>query len=132
MKKINLACIIEDDPIHLMLTKKYMELSGMVDNIMVCKDGFEAYNMLSAIIQSGKNLPELILLDLNMPNWDGWKFLDEFIKIPVEQKITIYILTGSSKKEDLLMAKKYDLHGNYLIKPTDLRNLKEMLNNLKA
>lgn len=132
MKKINLACIIEDDPIHLMLTKKYMELSGMVDNIMICKDGLEAYHMLSAIFNSGKNLPELILLDLKMPNWDGWKFLDEFVKIPVDQKITIYILTGSSKKEDLLKAEKYNLRSNYLVKPTDLRKLKEMLNNLTA
>lgn len=129
MKKINLACIIEDDPMHVFITKKHIELSGYVENVMVCNNGKEAYDMLYAIITAGKKLPELILLDLNMPIWDGWQFLDSFTKIPIKQKITIYILTSSNSPEDFKKAEQYNLKSNYLIKPIDIKKLKAILEN---
>jgi CheY-like chemotaxis protein len=127
MKKINLACLIEDDPIHVFLTQKYIDMTGRIENLMICNNGKEAFDKLSAIIIAGKVLPELILLDLNMPIWNGWQFLDEFTKIPIEQQIVIYILTSSNNPEDLKKAEEYNLHTNYLIKPITLENLKKAL-----
>ena len=46
MKKISLACIIEDDPLHLIITKRYIELSGYVDNVLIYKNGKEAFDNL--------------------------------------------------------------------------------------
>jgi len=130
MKKINLACIIEDDPVHQMLTQKYVELTGLVDNLIVCKNGKEAYNLLSALIAAGEPVPEVILLDLNMPVWDGWQFLEEFLKIPIEQKITIFILTSSINEDDFIKAEMYNLSSNYLIKPIKLHELKTVLSKI--
>lgn len=130
MKRINLVCIVEDEPIHAVITKKYVELSGLVDKIMVCSNGKEAYESLKALITSGNALPELILLDLNMPVWDGWQFLEEFIKIPVNQEIIIYILTSSDNEEDMRRAKMFNLQGNYLIKPISRDQLKDVLADL--
>lgn len=127
MKKFDLLCIIEDDPTHLFITKKMIEMSGMVENIMVYKNGKEAYDKLKAIFHSSQSLPEIILLDLNMPIWDGWQFLDEFTKIPIETKITIYILTSSNSEEDKKLAEKYSLNENYLIKPITLNEIKTIL-----
>lgn len=124
MKKFDLLCIIEDDPTHLFITKKMIEMSGMVTNIMVYKNGKEAYDKLKAIFLSSETLPEIILLDLNMPIWDGWQFLEEFTKIPITTKITIYILTSSNSEEDRIQAEKYNLNNNYLIKPITLNELK--------
>jgi len=129
MKKINLACLIEDDPIHVFLTQKYIEMIGKVENLMICSNGKEAFDKLSAIITAGNVLPELILLDLNMPIWDGWQFLDEFTKIPIEEKVIIYILTSSNNPEDLKKAAEYNLASNYLVKPITLDNLKIALEN---
>jgi CheY-like chemotaxis protein len=123
MKKIDLLCIIEDDPTHLFITKKMIETSGMVKEIMVYTDGKEAYDQLKAIFVSSKTLPEIILLDLNMPVWDGWQFLDEFIKIPIKTKIIIFILTSSNSEEDKKQAERYNLDENYLIKPITLSEL---------
>ena len=95
MKKIDIVCIVEDDPTHLFITRKYLELSGIVENIMIYKNGKEAYDKLKAIFLNSESLPEIILLDLNMPIWDGWQFLEEFNKIPIEKEIKIYILTSS-------------------------------------
>ncbi|MDF3820802.1 response regulator [Leptospira sp. 96542] len=130
MNKINLACVVEDDPIHLFLTKKVITLSGLVTHIIVCENGKEAYDMLKSRILSDETLPELILLDLNMPVWDGWQFLEEVTLIPVLRQITIYILTSSSNEEDLIRADKYNLRGNYLIKPISVEKFAEIVEEL--
>src|SRR3970282_1405854 len=41
------------------------------------------------------NLPDVILLDLNMPILDGWQFLDEFILLPICKEICIFIVSSS-------------------------------------
>ncbi len=127
MKKIDLACIVEDDPVHLFITKKYIELSGFVEKILVCKNGKEAYSTLKTMIQNSEKLPQVIFLDLNMPVWDGWQFLDEFTKIPTEQKVTIFILTSSNSEEDIKRAEKYSLTSNYLVKPVEQSHMKDIL-----
>lgn len=127
MKKIDLACIIEDDPVHVFLTRKFLDMTGKIENIMICKNGKDAFDKLQAIITAGNRLPELILLDLNMPIWDGWQFLDEFIKVKIDQKITIYILTSSTNSADMERAAQYNLRSNYLIKPITLDKLKDVL-----
>ncbi|WP_418264809.1 response regulator [Flavobacterium faecale] len=127
MKKIDQICIIEDDPTHLFITKKYVELSGLVENIMIYKNGKEAYDKLKAIFTASQKLPEIILLDLNMPIWDGWQFLEEFLKIPIKSKINIFILTSSVNLEDRIQAAKFNLNGKYLVKPITFEEIKTIL-----
>lgn len=127
MSKIELACIIEDDPIHLYLTKKHMELTGLVKKILVCKDGKDAYDTLKALFVNNEKLPQIVFLDLNMPVWDGWQFLDEFTKIPVKQKVEIYILTSSVYEEDIKRAETYSLTSNYFLKPIGQEQMKTIL-----
>jgi len=129
MKKINLACIIEDDPTHAYITKRLLDLTEVVESILICHNGKDAFDKLKAIIVNGEKLPELILLDLNMPIWDGWQFLDAFVTIPTKQKITIYILTSSNNEEDIKRAQKYNLVNNYIIKPISLSQLKNIVLN---
>jgi CheY-like chemotaxis protein len=127
MKKINLACIIEDDPTHVYITKRFLKLTGLVESILICSNGKDAFDKLKAIISSGEKLPDLILLDLNMPVWDGWQFLDAFKDIPVEQQINIYILTSSNSEADVERAKQYNIDSNYIVKPITLEKLKESI-----
>lgn len=127
MKKINLVCVIDDDPVHVFITKKNLELSDYVENILVCKNGKEAYETLQKLIIEKKELPNIIFLDLNMPIWDGWQFLDEFIKIPLEKPIPIFILTSSNDETDIEKAKQYSVVSNYLIKPISQKQFKDIL-----
>ena len=127
MKKIELACIIEDDPMHLFLTKKYLELTGLVERILVCRNGKDAYETLKALFVNSEKLPQIIFLDLNMPVWDGWEFLDGFTKIPVKQNVVIYILTSSVHEDDIKRAETYSLTSNYLIKPINQEQMKTIL-----
>ncbi len=127
MKKINNICLIEDEPIQTFIATKIIKMSGMVENILIFKNGKEAYDKLKDIILAGENLPEIILLDLNMPIWDGWQFLDEFTKLPISSTVIIYILTSSNDPDDLKRAESYNLSKNYLIKPLTLERFNAVL-----
>jgi CheY-like chemotaxis protein len=127
MKKINLACLIDDDPVHVFLSKKYLKKTGMIENLMVFQNGKVAFDNLTAIVQEGGELPKVILLDLNMPIWDGWQFLDEFIKIPTKEEITIFILSSSISQRDIDKAREYNQVSNYIVKPIKVENLISLL-----
>lgn len=127
MKKIDIACIIDDDPIFIFGTKRIMQLANFCESFMIFHNGKEAYDNLKAVILNNEKLPDLILLDLNMPVWDGWQFLDEFIKIPNKRPITIYIITSSVDPADVEKAKSYDLVSNYIVKPITIEELKNLL-----
>jgi CheY-like chemotaxis protein len=127
MKKINLACLIDDDPVHVFLSKKYLKKTGMIENLMVFQNGKVAFDNLTAIVQEGGELPKIILLDLNMPIWDGWQFLDEFIKIPTKEEITIFILSSSISQRDIDKAREYNQVSNYIVKPIKVEKLISLL-----
>ena len=128
MKKVDIACIIDDDPIFVFGTKRMMALANFCNNFMVFQNGEEAINYLKPIIQT-KNfaLPDIILLDINMPIMDGWQFLDEFTSIPNDKKITIYIVSSSIDPQDIARAKEYDTISNYLVKPITSEKLQSIL-----
>ena len=129
MRKINIACIIDDDPIFVFGTKRIMQLSDFCTHVIVYDNGKDAYDNLKATILANKPQPDIILLDLNMPIWDGWQFLDEFIKIPNDFPIIIYIITSSVDPADVEKAKKYDAVSNYIVKPITSAELKRILEN---
>jgi len=128
MRKIDIACIIDDDPIFVFSAKKIMQIADFCKGFLVFHNGHEAINNLKAIISTKQeSLPDVILLDLNMPVMDGWEFLDEFVKIPTDKEITIYIVTSSVDPEDVIKAKAYDKVSNYIVKPISMESLKNLM-----
>jgi len=127
MKKIDIACIIDDDPIFVFGAKKIMQYADFCSAYMIFHNGEEALTNLKSIIKAGEKLPDIILLDLNMPIMDGWEFLDEFTKIKTDKEITIYIITSSVDPADVNKAKEYDNINKYIVKPITLEALKEIL-----
>lgn len=128
MKKIDVACIIDDDPIFVFATQKLMQLTEFCNSFMVFHNGEEAINNLKLIVENGETVPDVILLDLNMPIMDGWEFLDEFIKVPAPKPITIFIVSSSKNPSDLEKAKQYGQVNNYIIKPVTPEMLQSILN----
>lgn len=123
MKKFKRVCLVEDDLTSILISKKYMEISGRVEEVLVYKNGKDAYDGLKEQFKAGEQIPEIIFLDINMPVWDGWEFLEEFLKLPVKESVKVYILTSSSLGSDKEKAEHYGLQDQFLSKPLDMSKL---------
>ncbi|MDB9754740.1 response regulator [Winogradskyella sp.] len=130
MSKIDIACIIDDDPIFVFGAKRMMELVDFCESFMLFKNGREALNTLAPLLISGNDIPELILLDINMPIMDGWQFLDEFTQIETHKLITIYIVSSSIDPADMNRVDKYKSVTNYIIKPISMEVLRQIMTDM--
>lgn len=81
MTKIKNLALVDDDDVFVYLTRKVLEQTEMVDKIKVFGNGSEAIKFLKENAGNPEILPEIILLDLNMPIMDGWAFLEEYIML---------------------------------------------------
>jgi len=129
MNKIELACVIEDNPVNVFWMETIMDDINFCDELLIYHDGNEAIKALKPMIESGVKLPGIIFLDLNMPIMDGWQFLDEFTLIPIKEIVTIYIVTSSIDPTDEVRASHYEKVSNFIVKPIEVDQLKEILNN---
>jgi CheY-like chemotaxis protein len=132
MKKLDIACIIDDDKIFTYVLAKQMKVVDFCENLLVFHNGLEAVKYLKPILESPEVLPDVILLDLNMPIMDGWQFLDEFVKFKVTKKITVYIVSSSIDVADHAKAATYKAISNFYIKPISRENLEEILAEISA
>lgn len=134
MKKKTIGCVIDDDQIYLFGISRLIELQKLCDGLLIYKNGEEALFGLKAMINSEESLPDVILLDLNMPIMDGWEFLDEFVKIkPVLPKpVTIYVVSSSINPNEIKRAKSISAVSDYVVKPVTAEKLVELFQNVPS
>jgi CheY-like chemotaxis protein len=128
-QKIELAFIVDDDEIYVFGLKKMLSIHNICKNILIFSNGYEALKYIKPLLSSDTGLPDVILLDINMPIMDGWQFLDEFIKIKpsIQKKITIYMVSSSINPADINKAKSYEEVSDYFVKPIRLNDLSKIL-----
>ena len=129
---MELACIIDDDPIHQYGMKILMKKVDFSNEVMVFHNGQEAIDAILDLLNLGETLPSVIFLDLNMPIKDGWGFLDDFVKIPHHnrEQVTIYVVSSSISSSDRIKAGQYEIVSNYIVKPVEEYQLREILEDL--
>lgn len=130
MKKIDTLCIVDDDSVFQMLTKMIIEKTQLVQKIKTFGNGKEAITFLDSVKDQPELLPELILLDLNMPILDGWGFLEEYLllKPGIGKKILIYVVTSSIDPKDIQRAQAISEVTDYLVKPVTQDKFVNLLN----
>jgi|TARA_R110002051_G_scaffold34256_3_gene76328 CheY-like chemotaxis protein len=104
--------LIEDDLIEVMKLKRTVSKLNLKHSIVEAKNGEEALNLL----RSGDKLPDIILLDLNMPRMNGIEFLNILKSDELLQYLPTVILTTSENRADLLKCYQAGIAG-YVIKP---------------
>lgn len=104
-----------------LICEAFKEISLPVDyRLHDAGDGVEALQLLGVLAGSGHTLvPDLIILDLNMPRMDGWEFLQTIRTHHWLRELPVIVLTTSSSETD--MHEAYRLNANcYVIKPMDI------------
>lgn len=112
--------LVEDNPGDVRLTREALKSGEVVVNLSVAKDGVEAIDFLRkrGEFQSAP-VPDLILLDLNLPRKNGREVLSEIKSDPELKKIPVLVMTTSRADQDIHRA--YSLNANcYIAKPMDL------------
>jgi CheY-like chemotaxis protein len=129
MKQARNIFIIDDDEIFIFLTKKMIKSTDLLVQIKTFADGEEAIDYMKIIANNKELLPDIILLDLNMPILDGWGFLEEFelLEYKIEKSISIYISSSSISPFDVERAKSNSLVSDFLIKPYGENKIKEIV-----
>ena len=125
MKKEFKILLVEDDSIEIMKLRRTMESLDLPHNIIEAGNGEEALESL----QDPKNLPDLILLDLNMPKMNGIEFLNLLKGIEDLKLIPTIILTTSENHKDILTCYRLGISG-YITKPTKYTDYLEKLKSL--
>lgn len=120
MKVIKHAFLVDDDAVINMINTKVVQLSKLAVKVSSVTDAREALDILRKTALSDPDaFPEIIFLDINMPDMDGWEFLTEFRKFPeyILQKSRIVMLTSSIDLFDIRKAKTYSIVSDYIVKP---------------
>jgi CheY-like chemotaxis protein len=109
--------LIEDNPGDIELTREALRISKITNELSVVQDGKSALGRLESDEAAG-SLPDLILLDLNLPGLSGTEVLSRIKGRSGWSRIPIVILTSSQAETDIV--RSYDLHANcYVTKPID-------------
>ncbi|MEM7555086.1 MAG: response regulator [Cyanobacteria bacterium P01_A01_bin.84] len=120
----------DDDDDDCVLAREALEESQLVTELHIVRDGEELMDYLyrRGIYDNQKNLPlpNIILLDLNMPKKDGREVLREIKADPQLRQIPVIVLTTSKAQEDIY--RSYDLGANsFIIKPRSFASFVEVM-----
>jgi PAS domain S-box-containing protein len=129
--KILNVYLIDDDPVVNVISKKTIEKAGFAKRIGIYKRASAALNELRKIYESDiKEFPEVIFLDINMPEMNGWEFLNEFEKLceEIKKSCKVFMLTSSIDPNDVKKSQTYESVKDFIIKPLT----KEKLLDLKS
>ncbi len=119
--------LVEDNPGDARLAAEALKENKVSNNLHQVRDGVEAMRFLRREAPyAGVPVPDLILLDLNLPRKDGREVLEEIKGDPELRLVPVVVLTTSAAERDLI--KSYNLHANaYVIKPIDLDRFIEVV-----
>lgn len=116
--------LVDDDYIANFLIEKIVQSTGLARNIFKALNGKEALQFF----HEGDTLPEVVLLDLNMPIMNGFEFLQAFRNLEFKEKdnILIILVTSSNSPSDIEKARSLGIR-YYLTKPVSAEIIKKII-----
>lgn len=125
--------LVDDDEVYLFVIKRII---GTLDNDLLVNsftDGEQAIAYIKLCLEEDVSLPDIILLDINMPYLDGWGFLSEFKNLKPQldsRTVTIFMVTSSNSPQDMERAQEFEELSGYVVKPISEDKMKEILNDV--
>lgn len=122
------VAVVDDDQIYRLTMTKLLQSTELVNTILQFENG----KLVLEYLEKNNNsqlLPDIILLDINMPIMNGWGVLEGYKKIQpmLKKQPQIYMVSSSSNEEDIAKVKSYGFVKDYIVKPIRRDGLLELL-----
>ncbi|MBI2996453.1 MAG: response regulator [Candidatus Melainabacteria bacterium] len=123
MRKI---LLVEDNNDDIVLIKLALEDSKINSNLLVANNGKAALDLLNNIVESQSKLPDIILIDINLPKMSGLEVLNKIKSKTITSHVPVVIFTSSDSISDM----KYCYQNGadlFIRKPNNIKDLKEIM-----
>ena len=129
MKRIKQVLLVDDNETTNFYNEDVLEESDLFEEIKVLASGTEVLDFFKQLDNNGEDLPELMFLDVKMPDYDGFEVLEELEELFEERldNVKICMLTTSNHKRDLEKFEKFINAVDYINKPLKLERVKEIV-----
>src|SRR5687767_5006603 len=114
---VDKTVLIDDSDIDLFIQRRFLEVYNFSNQLFLYKSAEEALDWLRTM--NGDTPPDIIFLDLNMPEIDGFSFLKNFVDLPekIKSKSKIVVLTSSNNAQDREQAFSFTNVIQFITKP---------------
>lgn len=127
MSKLKIL-LVDDDEIDYMNLKRAFKKNDLHHDLLYKQNGQEAIDFLEEV-KVKSELPQVIILDINMPKMNGHEFLNELRSNEELKHIVVYVLTTSAQDSDIELAYSNQVSG-YLVKPLEFTEFKDTISKL--
>ena len=120
--------VIDDDEVFQLIIKKQIEMKNIDCEILSFFNGQEAIDFFNKLDDGNLHVPDLVMLDVNMPVKDGWGFLEEYASISdgIRSKASLYMVTSSVIQSDMDRARDNSDIIGFVSKPLTNDKLEEI------
>jgi CheY-like chemotaxis protein len=126
--QLNSILLVDDDEVTHFYVEHLIRKMNLAKEVHVALSGQDAMTYLSSALECESPLPDLILLDINMPIMNGFEFLDAFEQSAMSKQYRgkIFMLTSSGLDQDRARAANYTSLSGYFTKPLNTVLLDEI------
>lgn len=123
--------LVEDNRGDALLATRAFKDARIENNLMVADTGEKALAMLRREGEyAGRRLPDMVLLDLNLPMMSGTQVLSQIKSDAALRHIPVIVLSGSASDDDV--ARSYDLFASaHIVKPVDLDKFRGVVSTIE-
>ncbi|MFB9845124.1 response regulator [Mucilaginibacter ginsenosidivorans] len=121
--------LIDDDPMYHKISQLMLREYSVVKDVVSSTDAKATIDFLEENKENPEQLPDYIFVDLNMPGYNGWDFLNDYRKIydSLKKAIRVYIVSSSIAPHDIKKSKTYSFVNSFIIKPLTREFLHELM-----
>ena len=129
MQQIHIL-LVDDNEGDILLTREALEEARIINKVSIAYDGLQAIDLLKKSARVAGTIPDLILLDINLPKMNGTEVLSIIKNDPDLRRIPVIMLTTSSSEKDILAS--YNNYANcYITKPVDLDRFMDVVRTIE-